>query len=93
MQIKGSRLSSPQLKKLLDFFVAGVTARTAVELVGINRNAVNLFYHKLRTIIAHFTDLESPFLDGEVEVDESYCGVRKGKRGRTAAGKIPVAAV
>jgi len=91
MRIKGSRLSSAQLRKLLDFFVAGVPARTAAELVGINRNSVNLFYHKLRTIIAYFTDLESPFLHGEVEVDESYFGgVRKGKRGRGAAGKIPV---
>jgi len=91
MQIKGSRLSSAQLKKLLDFFVAGVTARTAAELAGINRNSANLFYNKLRTIIAYFADLESPFLHGEVEVDESYFGgVRKGKRGRGAAGKIPV---
>ena len=61
MEIKGSRLSSSQLKKLLDFFVAGVTSRTAAELVGIHRNSVNLFYHKLRTIIAYFSDLESPF--------------------------------
>jgi len=91
MHIKGSHLSSAQLKKLLDFFVAGVTARTAAELVGINRNSVNLFYNKLRAIIVYFTDLESPFLHGEVEVDESYFGgVRKGKRGRGAAGMIPV---
>jgi len=91
MEIKGSRLSSSQLKKLLDFFVAGVPTRTAAELVGIHRNSVNLFYHKLHTIIVYFADLESPFLHGEVEVDESYFGgVRKGKRGRTAAGKIPV---
>jgi transposase len=34
---------------------------------------------------------ESPFFDGEIEVDESYFGgVRKGKRGRGAAGKVPV---
>lgn len=31
-----------------------------------------------------------PF-DGEIEVDESYFdGIRKGKRGRGAAGKVPV---
>ena len=30
-------------------------------------------------------------MSGEIEVDESYFGgVRKGKRGRGAAGKIPV---
>jgi transposase len=89
--MKGSRLSSVQLEKLLGFFVAGVTARTAAEMVGINRNSVNLFYNKLRQIIVHFTELESPFLHGEVEVDESYFGgVRKGQRGRGAAGKVPV---
>ncbi|MDR3232626.1 MAG: IS1595 family transposase, partial [Planctomycetaceae bacterium] len=61
MTIKGSRLSLRQSKKLLEFFVAGVTARTAAELAGVNRNSVNLFYNKLRKIIAHFTELESPF--------------------------------
>ena len=91
MRIKGSRLTSSQLKKLIEFFVAGTTARTAAEIVGINRNSANLFYNKLRTIIAHFTELESPFLNGEVESDESYFGgVRKGQRGRGAAGKVPV---
>ena len=41
--------------------------------------------------IVHFTELESPFLNGEVEVDESYFGgVRKGLQGRGASGKIPV---
>jgi len=91
MRIKGSRLSSVQLKKLLEFFIAGVTARTAAELTGINRNSANLFYNKMRQIIVHFTELESPFLNGEVEVDESYFGgVRKGLRGRGAAGKVPV---
>jgi transposase len=35
--------------------------------------------------------LESPFLLGEVEVDESYFGgVRKGLRGRGVAGKVPI---
>lgn len=91
MRIMGSRLKQVQLQKLLEFFVAGVTARTAAELVGINRNSANLFYNKLRTIIVHFMKLESTFLHGEVEVDESYFGgIRKGQRGRGASGKVPV---
>ena len=91
IRIKGSHLSPGQLTKLLEFFVAGTTARTAAELTGVNRNSSNLFYNKLRRIIVHFTELGSPFLDGEVEVDESYFGgVRKGQRGRGATGKIPV---
>ena len=69
MRIKGSRLTYCQSKKLIKFFIAGTTARTAAELTGINRNSANLFYNKLRTIIVHFTELESPFLNDEVEVD------------------------
>ena len=76
--------------KLLEMFVGGVPARTAAELVGVNRHSATLFYHKLREIIAVELEDESPF-DGEVELDESYFGGhRKGKRGRGAGGKIAV---
>lgn len=76
--------------KLLELFVGGVPARTAAELVGINRHSATLFYQKLREMIAYELDDDSPF-DGEVELDESYFGGhRKGNRGRGAAGKIPV---
>lgn len=90
MKLKRSRLTSSQTKKLLEHFVAGTPARTAAELIGVNRNTATLFYHRLREIIACQLDVTSPF-DGEIEVDESYFGgVRKGKRGRGAAGKVPV---
>jgi transposase-like protein len=56
----------------MQFFIAGTPARTAAELAGVNRNTANLFYKKLRKIIVHFTEQESPFFDGEIEVDESY---------------------
>jgi transposase len=71
-------------------FVAGAPARTAAELVGVNRHSATLFYQKLRQMIAYELEDESPFT-GEVEVDESYFGGhRKGNRGRGAGGKIPV---
>jgi transposase len=71
--------------------VAGVPARTASELVGVDRNTAILFYHKLRELIATKLAEETAFLDAEVEVDESYFGgVRKGKRGRGALGKVPM---
>jgi transposase len=70
--------------------VGGVPARTAADLVGVNRHTATLFYRKIRERIAAKLEDESPF-SGEVEVDESYFGgIRKGKRGRGAAGKIPV---
>ena len=76
---------------LIRQFVAGVPARTAAELTGVNRNTAILFFHKLREVVAAKLAEEAPFLDGEVEVDESYFGgARKGKRGRGAAGKVPV---
>jgi transposase len=71
--------------------VAGVPARTAAELTGVNRHTATLYFHKLREVIAGKLDQEAPFLHGEIEVDESYFGgVRKGKHGRGAAGKVPV---
>ena len=91
MKLWHSRISAQKSKKLCEFFVAGTPARTAAELACVNRNTANLFYKKLRKIIHHFLERESPFLDGEIEVDESYFGgARKGRRGRGAAGKIPV---
>jgi transposase len=86
-----SRLLPRIQQDLIRQFVAGVPARTAAELAGVNRNTAILFFHKLRELIAEKLAEETPFLDGEVEVDESYFGGhRKGKRGRGAAGKVPV---
>ena len=63
----------------------------AAETTGVNRHTATLFYHKLRELIAAKLEAEAPFSVGEVEVDESYFGgVRKGKRGRGAAGKVVV---
>lgn len=55
----------------------------------MNRNTARTVYHRLRQLIA--SKLPSYDLSGEVEADESYFGgVRKGNRGRAAAGKVPV---
>jgi len=61
-------------------------------LTGVNRNTAVLFFHKLREVIfEQMAAAEPGLMGGEVEVDESYFGGRrKGKRGRGAAGKVPV---
>ncbi len=76
--------------KLIELFVAGVTARTAAELVGLNKSTAAYYFHRLRLLIfQNSPHLE--MLDGEIEIDESYFGGhRKGKRGRGAAGKVAV---
>lgn len=74
----------------MEHFVAGTTARTAGTLIGVNPKTAAYYFHRLREIIYLATEDETPFA-GEVEVDESYFGgKRKGKRGRGAAGKVPV---
>ena len=86
-----SRLAVARQHALVAHFVAGVTARTAAEVVGVNRRTATLYYHKLRELIAARLEEEAPFSVGDVEVDESYFGgVRKGKRGRGAACKVAV---
>jgi transposase len=90
MYTRKSRLSTSKRNRLMEHFVAGTTARAAAELVGVNRNTAASFFTRLRKVIAQEMDKVSPFA-GEIEVDESYFGgVRKGKRGRGAAGKVPV---
>ena len=88
--MRKSRLPVRQQSKLIELFVAGSTARTAAQLVGVNAKTAAFYFHRLRQIIELATADDTPF-SGEVEVDESYFGgVRKGKRGRGAAGKTPV---
>ena len=42
-------------------------------------------------IIAEKLETEASEFAGEIELDKSYfVGIRKGKRGRVAAGKVPV---
>jgi transposase len=90
MQVSGCRLTEKQQDRLAEFFVAGVTARTAADLLGITRKTAAYFYHRLRQVIAREMVHNSPF-EGKVEIDESYFGVhRKGKRGRGAARKVAV---
>ena len=90
MRLKHSKLTAIQTQRLCEHFVAGTPARTAAQLVGVNKNTAALFFHRLREIIAVRVEDELP-IKGEIEVDECYFGgVRKGKRGRGAAGKVPV---
>ena len=88
--MRKSRLSKYKQSRLIELFVAGATARIASSLVGVNKTTASYYFQRLRQLIYdHSEHLE--LLEGEVEVDESYFGGRrKGKRGRGAAGKVPV---
>jgi transposase len=90
--MRKSRLSEAKQAKLIEHFVAGTTARCAADLVGVNRNTAAYYFQRLRDIIAYqIEQAADEIFEGEIEVDESYFGgTRKGKRGRGAAGKVPV---
>ena len=90
--MRKSRLNKAKQIRLIEYFVAGTTARCAAALVGVNQKTAVYYFHRLREIIAHHLEEDADaVLSGEIEVDESYFGGRrKGKRGRGAAGKVPV---
>tara|TARA_B100000508_G_scaffold127742_1_gene113037 strand:+ start:98 stop:748 length:651 start_codon:yes stop_codon:yes gene_type:complete len=88
--MRKSRLSRIKQDRLIEHFVAGTTARCAADLVSVNFKSAAYYFHRLREIIAVETQ-NRDVLSGEFEVDESYFGgTRKGRRGRGAAGKVPV---
>ena len=90
--MRKSRLSKAKHDKLLEHFVAGTTGRCAAELVDVHRKTSAYYFQRLREIIAYHIEQETHEVLGvEIEVDESYFGgVRKGKRGRCAGGKVAV---
>ena len=67
-----TRLSGKRQGRLVDLFVAGTTARTTTELVGVNRNTARALYHRLRQLFA--SKLPSYDLSGEGQADQSYFG-------------------
>jgi transposase len=90
MNTKRSKISKKKKLQMMEHFVAGSTARTTAEIVGVNKNTAQLYFHKLRNLIVENQKVDVIF-EGEVEVDESYFGGRrKGKRGRGATGKTAV---
>ena len=95
MQITNCKLSKRVQKKLLEFFVLQVTARSAADILDIQPNSAILTYRKIRMAISHYWALAADeVFEGSVELDESYFGGRrKGRRGRGAAGKVELSSV
>ena len=71
--MRKSRLSQHKQNKLIELFVAGVTARTASELVDVKKNTAAYYFHRLRLLI-YQTSPHLEMFEGEIEADESYFG-------------------
>ncbi len=85
-------MSEARFRAVLKLFGADVPARTTAGLVGLSVPATQRLYDRLRRRILALALAGARPFGGEVEVDESYLGARRvrGKRGRGAAGKVPV---
>ena len=90
--IKVTHISERKTRDVIRLFSLDIEAKKTAELTGISRQTINKFYAMFRERIAELCESESPFENGEVELDESYFGARRvrGIRGRGAKGKIPV---
>ncbi|MBT6343630.1 MAG: IS1595 family transposase, partial [Tateyamaria sp.] len=90
--MRKSRSSHYKQDRLTEHFISGSTARTMASLCGVNRKTAAFYFLQLREVVAYEQkDGSEALFGGEIEVDESYLGGRrKGKRGRSAADKIPV---
>ena len=76
------KLSKKDQLKLIEFFVLGVTARSAADLLEMQPNTTALFYRKVREIIAFYLSQEAKeMFNGDFVLDESQFGLsRRGKR-------------
>ena len=84
-------VGAKRLKEIARLFWLGVPAAAAARDLSLNKATVTRYYRRLRERIAADREAQLSKLHGHIEADESYFGgVRKGKRGRGAAGKIPV---
>lgn len=85
------QLTLRQWLMIVKLFDLELSTRKIAKEVGVSYNTAYKAVNTIRTaILVHATDRDQ-LLSGEVELDESYFGGRrKGKRGRGAAGKVPV---
>jgi len=89
--INHGRLSSVQWLSLIKLFELELSVRKMAEQMNLAYNTVSRAARTIcYSILAHASYADD-LMDGEIELDESYFGGRrKGKRGRSAAGKVPV---
>ena len=88
--IQRLRISYKKWLWIIKFFEVELSARKIAQQVGLSYPTVLRAVTVLRTAIVA-DEAEEGFFKGEIELDETYFGGRrKGKRGRGAAGKVPV---
>jgi transposase len=87
-----SRIAEWKFRSLLRSFALNLTASDTAQLTSLSERSAVVIFGKIRRRVAEECERQSPFIDGEVEVDGSYFGPHRarGKRGRGASGKAIV---
>jgi len=88
--LEGLRVPFTKFLMAIKLFELDTSVREAAKQLGLAYNTVYNIHSLIRKAIL-VTTKDAASFSGEIEMDESYSGGRrKGKRGRGAAGKVPV---
>ena len=77
------------MREIIRLFTLDIEATKIALITNVSRNTINSIFNGIRKRISEYCEHQSPFPEGEVEIDESYFGACRirGKRGRGAHGK------
>jgi len=79
--MRKGRVSGYKQERLLEMFIAGATARTAADLIGVHRNMAAYYFHRLSMIILDAVKQQSLF-DGEIELIDKLFWRSSQRQGR-----------
>ena len=84
MLVKSAKLSNYKIKKIIKCFIIDIDATKTSLIVNVNRNTVNHYFNLFRLLIYHKQPEEfKRIIKGTVELDESYFGGKRRRRGIT----------
>ena len=75
-----------KFRSLAQHFALDLSATQVAQLTGLSHRSVITIFGKIRRRLAEECERQSPFKNGEVEVDESYFGPHR-VRGKRGAGR------
>ena len=90
--VKHAHISEAKFRQIILLFSENLSATQISHLTHLSRQTINKYLTAIRIRILELSLLQSDSLVGQIEVDESYFGVRRvrGKRGRGARDKMIV---
>ena len=83
-----SRISEKKFREILRYFALDLEAKKIAEICKISQQSLCKIFKEIRILIAKECEKISK-MSGEIEVDASYFGGVRGKRGRGAGRKTP----